>query len=272
MLEKVQKTIAKSLQGLHWRTHDEIVRGLLGWYTVNGYINKMKLMFVCKLVNMKSTSIVKFVFLHEIYNCILCPSTGKSITMNLYNVLNEYGLIDCVLSYLQGGSFPDKFAWKAIVREKVYQSEELKWKNGLFRKDASRYWEVQRNLRPNIIYHIIKTNPNEKKKLIVLIKALTIIQNDEDMLCTLCQCVVNDSVEHVLLRCEGLLDERCRMWDDILDALDVHIEAKLLNLEDHDILRIMLGKQWNGFKCIQDSHDMLCTVATFLNRFNASLC
>ena len=60
--------------------------------------------------------------------------------------------------------------------------------------------------------------------------------NDEYMLCTLCQCVVNDSVEHVLLRCEGLLDERCRMWDDILDALDVHIEAKLLNLEDHDIL------------------------------------
>ena len=60
----------------------------------------------------------------------------------------------------------------------MYQSEELKWKNGLFRKDASRYWEVQMNLRPNIIYHIIKTNPSKKKKLIVLIKALTIIQND----------------------------------------------------------------------------------------------
>ena len=33
VLEQIQKQIAKHIQGLHRRTHDEIVRGLLGWQT-----------------------------------------------------------------------------------------------------------------------------------------------------------------------------------------------------------------------------------------------
>ena len=63
VLEKVQKTVAKSLHGFNWRTHDEIVRGLLGWQSIIGYIDKMKLLFVHRLV--KSTGIIKYVFLNQ---------------------------------------------------------------------------------------------------------------------------------------------------------------------------------------------------------------
>ena len=52
-----------------------------------------------------------------------------------------------------------------------------------------------------------------------------------------------------------------------MDALDVHTEAQLLNIGDQDILLIMLGKQSNGFKCAEDVHNMLNTVATFVNSF-----
>ena len=78
-LEKVQKTVAKSLHGFNWRTHDEIVRGLLGWQSIIGYIDKMKLLFVHRLV--KSTGIIKYVFLNQIYMYMYIVSgvTQKSI-------------------------------------------------------------------------------------------------------------------------------------------------------------------------------------------------
>ena len=44
-MEKVHKTVLKYIQGLHIRTHDEITRGLLGWFTIKGYIDKAKLSF-----------------------------------------------------------------------------------------------------------------------------------------------------------------------------------------------------------------------------------
>jgi hypothetical protein len=56
----------------------------------------------------------------------------------------------------------------------------------------------------------------------ILVKMLTIVQNDEDMLCLLCHRVVIDLVEHVLMHYEEILDERSTMWDEILDHLDVH--------------------------------------------------
>jgi len=63
---------------------------------------------------------------------------------------------------------------------------------------------------------------------------------------------------------EGLVDKRCTMWDTILDYFDVHTEARLLNMEDADIIQVLLGKRWDGYKCVQDMHHMVCTVSSFL--------
>ena len=75
VLEKVEKTVAKSLHGFNWRNHNEIVRGLLGWQSIIGYIDKMKLhvLFVHRLV--KSTGIIKHVFLNQIYMYIVSGVT-----------------------------------------------------------------------------------------------------------------------------------------------------------------------------------------------------
>ena len=44
-LEKV-KTFLKYIQGLKNHTHYEIIRGLLGWHTAKGLIDKSKVLFV----------------------------------------------------------------------------------------------------------------------------------------------------------------------------------------------------------------------------------
>ena len=57
--------------------------------------------------------------------------SGANRSAYLYNTLHYYGLYDFVLSYLSGGSFPDKQAWKSIVVERVYNVETEQWEHGL---------------------------------------------------------------------------------------------------------------------------------------------
>ncbi len=61
----------------------------------------------------------------------------------------------------------------------------------------------------------------------------------------LCHKTLTNSVEHVMMRCEGLLEERNTMWDKLLDSVDVYAEVHLLNQGDSNILDIMLGRKWS---------------------------
>jgi exonuclease III len=244
-LEKAQRTVAKHIQGVHRRTHNEIVLGLLGWHTIEGTIDQMKLNFIGKLVLMKPSNITKRVFLHEIYNSMLTVSDRKTITSNLVQTMHKYSMFKYLMTYLSGGEFPVKRAWKSLVKEHVYVVELEKWTSGLIQKDVYRYRRVQPKLEPNQLYHVIRLKPVIKHNIMLLIKMLTIIDVDEDMLCTLCHKTLTDSVEHVMMRCEGLLEERNTMWDKLLDSVDVYAEVHLLNQGDSNILDIMLGRKWS---------------------------
>ncbi len=117
-LEKMQHKIAKHLQGLHKRTHNEITLGLLGWCTMKTNIHKIKLLFIRQLINLDNKSIIKYVFLHEMYSNVIYNRGGdQSITSDLMNIVNEYGLQEYVHRYLYGGQFPEKRPWKYIVQE-----------------------------------------------------------------------------------------------------------------------------------------------------------
>jgi hypothetical protein len=67
-------------------------------------------------------------------------------------------------------------------------------------------------------------------------------------------------VEHILIRCEQLLEERNDLWENIVNVLGVKAEVELFCKEDEDIMRIMLGKEWQYLN--KDQYDQFtCIVA-----------
>ena len=62
--------------------------------------------------------------------------------------------------------------------------------------------------------------------------------------CTGCDEVVTNSVDHVMMRCTALLDERNSIWDRHLDSIDVHAEARIVALSHTDTIGILLGKEF----------------------------
>jgi len=241
MFEKAQRTIAKHIQGLTRRTHNEIVLGLLGWHTIQGTIDKCKCMFVCKIVNM-TNCITKRVFIYEMYNTIVYGKTTETVTGDLVRVLNKYNLYDYLYTYITGSDFPDKTAWKAIVRLEIERVEQSSWRNGLSEKNVVRYQRIQPQLQSSLLYKCLRNNLKQRHSIMHIIMFLTIIEHDEPMLCTACGQIVTDSVEHVMMRCASLVDERNDMWNRILDSVEVQAEAELVARDDLETLDILLGK------------------------------
>ena len=114
-MEKVHKTVLKYIQGLHIRTHDEITRGLLGWSTIKGYIDKAKLSFFRQLAVTPPTSLVKKIFRRQLDDVLLFNKGIGSITYDLISTLREYQLAEYIVYYVTDDSIPCKLAWKSFI-------------------------------------------------------------------------------------------------------------------------------------------------------------
>ena len=261
MLEKVQRSIAKHIQGLNWRTHNEIAIGLLGWSTMESKIHKAKLLFLRQLITLKNDSMIKRVFLQQLYGYVLQPRPDRSsITADLMSVSKRYNLSQYILAYASGSTFPQKQAWKAIVNDHVNAQDQQIWSDCLFKKQAYRFIDVQPQLQPNPLYGVIKRNKNNRKNIMILIQLLSVPDNCNVFICNLCNKSTSDYVDHIMTSCECLIDNRDKLWDNILDALGVEAEVNLFQRDDEQVTRIMLGKVWiqpERFK-----HDQfICEVA-----------
>ena len=244
-MEKVHKTVLKYIQGLHIRTHDEITRGLLGWFTIKGYIDKAKLSLFRQLAVTPPTSLVKMIFRRQLDDVLLFNKGIGSITYDLISTLREYQLAEYIVDYVTDDSIPCKLAWKSLICDSLGSIEQQKWSRGLSLKTANRFHRIQPQLQTNVIYEIMGRNIQLRSSLQILIKVLSVPENFYlPMLCELCNTTVTDSVEHLFMRCENLVDERNELWDRLLDTFGVSAEVDLFNRDDDDILEILLGKTW----------------------------
>ena len=75
ILERVNRFAAKRAQGLAPSTRSEAALGSLGLWTIEGHIDKVQLMFLHKLLSLKSTNVDKIIFvvrLSSFFNGVNC--------------------------------------------------------------------------------------------------------------------------------------------------------------------------------------------------------
>ena len=253
--ERVLKLASKIFQGYHRRTHDEIARGTLGLYSIEGYIDKSKLSFLRRLVCADVGSITKHIFMHQLYNSLMKTSESHAnITTDLILVTKKYSVYNHLFSYVCGGSFPSKIPWKSIISEQIHLVEEAKWTNNLIKKGAVYFNNTQPCLKPSIIYKVIKRDLFNKDKYMLLLQLLTLPRLDLPLACVLCNNYMYNVVEHMLINCTILI-ERNNFWDSLSDCLSIHAESDLFNMEDQKIVYIMLGKSW---KYLDKDIDAMC--------------
>ena len=228
ILEKVQRTVATYTQGL-------------------------KLLFLRQLLSLPSTSVIKHVLLHQLYEQFVpgAPASKGSLTADYVSLDSQYGLIQYVKHYFNGGQFPYKQEWKAMVKEQIASQAQRTWYDTPVRKRAHMYADMQPILNHNVLYDVIRRNIKTRSDIMLLIQLLSVPDNCNVFACGLCGKQTDDYVEHILTRCEELMVERDKLWDDIVNVLGVEAQVGLFRRED--IIIIMQAQKCNFLK--DDQYD-----------------
>ena len=137
-IERVQKYVAKSIQSLPIRTHDEIARGLIGWASMESIIDSRKLSYIGWIIRKPPGSVVKQVLVTRACNFITANAERKIQTKgfipDVFEICKKYEMFEYIDIYLKGGTFLEKREWTGIISimsnlpRKTFGYKICKWK------------------------------------------------------------------------------------------------------------------------------------------------
>ena len=230
---KFHKKMAKDIQQLPGSTPDPVVFSMLGWKSLDTYIEYMKIMFVHRILSYSPFSMYRIVFIRRLYFlCLKGLQASTSPVAVIIAALQKYDLLGEVFVMLDSGIIPSKQAWKKVVTQTINDYVFERWrfslllypKLGVFRSVVHK-WE------PVCWWKAVKALPYLKKSCATIVKLLcgsnVLLVNTQcnlprnERLCNLCDYnEVEDSLHFIL---------RCPRWSGIRLAIDETIRLAISN-------------------------------------------
>jgi len=271
MLEKTQCSILKAIQNLSLRTHNDVVRSMIGQGCIQGNIDRCKLRFFSQLTMLDSTHLAYQIFTCRLFDWVF-GNYNTGYIPNVYSIFAKYCLQDYFLNYVHGIGLPEKICWKMLIKEHINEYECHKTIDNLLDKnDVHRYLRVY-NGDKHIFYSIMKRHKCYKSNLLAMLKLLTIPIFDKEEICVSCCKMYDDIVRHSIAECSIYIKERNELWDIIINILDVHSSVELFNASDDDIIDILLGKHWYKLSTQGNSDIFYTTVSSAVVKFIPNVC
>jgi hypothetical protein len=253
ILERVNRFAAKRAQGLAPSTRSEAALGSLGLWTIEGHIDKVQLMFLHKLLSLKSTNVDKIIFvvrLSSFFNGVTKKKMG--FIPNIVRILNKYGLGDYLTTYIQTGQVQTKSSWKSLVKASIHQFQLQSWRQGLHIKPELGYFrDVHTELQPLELWNTAKRNPMYIKPIATLVNLLcgnipsklsdVVEDQGEQKICRICHGPILGTLKHFIMDCQSVSIERELLWDNLQDQLSLNICASIFNQDDNGMLASFLS-------------------------------
>ena len=188
-----------------------------------------------------------------------------SLTSGLWSLVKRYSLDEDIREYLLGGSLVSKASWKQFVKAKVHTDQEMKWRQGLELKQCHRFLRIHPALKPSLIYCVMKLYPDNRNSLVNMIKIIAYPEEPRTQncyICGWCNSEFRDAVEHYIMSCQYLVEERMELYDVILDTRTCAEEARILQLDDTNILDIILSgnTEMNDYDLMKSSAKCLMSL------------
>ena len=102
---------------------------------------------------------------------------------------------------------------------------------------------------PHVLYQIMRhcRNATDTRALLKMILWLSLPEKLYNKIpCVLCNKEYSDIICHVLTQCPSLNEGRNKLWDYILDSVDVYRGVSLSNMDDEKFVDIVCGAKWPG--------------------------
>jgi len=253
-LEVCQRKAARRIIGLDQRSCTETTISSLGLWTIEGYVDKIKLGFFNKICRAKGSFVWKNIFHRRILDFLIHEKNSVGFVKDIYRILLKYQLGDFFHLYVNTLYSTPKSAWRRNIEMAVHCCEESVWRSKLeMRPELLHYASVHTHLQPLAVWKLGKCVPKKTwsfAKIAYLTMCPITIENENN--CKLCKKLFIDRAKHMLLFCSALNDERNTMFEKIIDAIDIRDSHWLLCQDNDTLLHILLGKRVDIFDSMDD--------------------
>jgi hypothetical protein len=263
-IERVQKRAGKAMLGCSSKMGDVVVRGELGWTTMEGRREMIKLRFFGRLVRMKEDRVVRRMF------ALRWGQGGeedKGWCGEVRRLLRKYNLEEWAEKEAWGG-LPKNEMWKKVVETEMRRVEEEKWRKDMEENGTlDTYRRVKKDLEFEDYLRKIGKGARSgavlKTKLRGGTNALRVSMGRQQKLersermCLICNSGAIEDEEHFVMGCGPMIQERDRMWSKLVRGSDVRAASKMRMMTKKERFEFVLGKK-QDFKVSNKMQMSIC--------------
>ena len=285
-LETFQSGVAKRIQCLPENCCNIGAVRTMGWISIRGQLDIIKLIFLWRLIQLpmhciyKKVCVSRYVFL-----------TGGGVKQRgpLWQFLQtakKYNLMEIVSEAIETGEYMSLSTWKKQVKETVHASEERKWHVMSLLYPSLCHVRIGHScLGMSAWWKYAQQEPSEIKKCKVVMQlflgthklnSCLYRHRDNDVAnprCTCCMTYEIESVCHLLFKCNGFADNRKMWWNNVLNTCPTEmLRLEMARMTDEKLTTFILSglsnsytSEWKDFFAallifITSMYDLRCSV------------
>ena len=260
-MQKLESTLhlcLKNVQGFPYRTRSDMVKGMLGFTSIEAYIDKQKLMFLQMISNLESCELSNRIFLTRLMHFkFKITKDSFGFIPDVMNILRKYHLDSFIDTFVESGSLPHKLAWKRIVKSTILTHEQTQWQRRMIISvDFIRFRTIHSELRMSNLWSVAKEKSDSVPLIRFVANLLCANFSRTEIECCKCHNMCIDEFEHLMFNCR-INNESGKSLNVLIDKLEPtfgnEICDLLRNCSHELIMMYCLGYVDHRLSCIVES-------------------
>ena len=241
-VNRLQHYIVKRIQGFKTRTRSDMCESMLGLRKLCTEIDKRKLMFLYKILDLPNESVCQQLFFRRYFTYINnIQGNQLGFIPDICSLLLKYNLAHLLNNAITlPGQLMSKQMWKQTVYKAVHNHETCLWK---VRIDGDTDFLLFRKLhseqQPCILYKAY--TPNLRNHIDTVARLWVSIPKTIDIHCHRCDKVCNSFFVHIISECEVSRATRVSFLNSVSTILEQTAFNELHHSNPYDFMTIVLG-------------------------------
>ena len=241
-LEDFHIQAAKGFQGLPDHAINCGSLATIGWLSISCIIDRMKLLFLWRLLMLPMDNIYKQVVVRRVISILHISQVDHvGPTASILDLCRKYSLLDVVVECIESGEYLTLPEWKKIVHNVTLDYDVKRWKCtaymcrslSMFKKEI-----VMFQISPWWIH--CYRNMKEVRKVRNVIQLLLGKGRHDKEICKLCMYSFKDIV-HILFECSMVSTYRLELWNNLVKECIPVFVSDLNKMSNVDKCRFILN-------------------------------
>ncbi|CAG2193454.1 unnamed protein product [Mytilus edulis] len=278
MLERTQHYICKNIQGLPRRTRSDMCLPMIGWFSIESYVDEKKLLFLGRICNLPCESVSFRILIRRVNDFKYNDGSHSNLgfTVDIINILRKYELSTYFNDFCETGLFPTPLIWKRIVKTTVAAFEIVNWTRRInIDDDFVAFKMIKKEYAPHPAWTIALKHPNLRKQAQYLTSVCCLVRDNDNgqyILCDRCGKMFLDPLVHAIASCDYLDETRDNFWCEIININPITFSIFLANMSDEELFYYLLSCNSDNFPLETDQLETFQAICVrYIHKFGTLL-